>query len=715
MTTRYDNYDIAARNILNYLGKTIVMGVPLGIGKPIGLLNAIYHAACIDSSVNLTIITGLTLARPTLHNDLEKRLVEPILDRLLKDYEDPLYEKAREAQQLPHNVKVIEFFLAPGVYLNNANAQQNYISSKYTSVIRDTLHRSINLFAQQVAPSESNTTEFSLSSNSDLFRDVVVHLRHEIAHGKKIAIVAEINCNLPFMPNDGIVTTDDFTDVIDTKKYKSLFAIPRDEISLQEHLIGFYSSLLVRDNGCLQIGIGKLSNAVANALIMRHQHNDAYQDLVKKLQVDEKFADVMCASGDILPFEKGLYASTEMFSDEYMQLMQANILTKRVYDHVELQKLLNADFITEIISAEFIDRLLEHKLIQAKLTESDIQFLQKFGIFKAEVKYRDGFIILSDGEKIPANFNDVAAKNKILSNCLGTHLKHGKLVHAGFFLGTNDLYDYLRSLKPTELDQIDMTTVSRTNTLLWNPELALAQRQSARFINSAMMITLAGAAVSDGLANLQEYSGIGGQFDFVSMAQNIPHARSILNCRSTRKSGGKLQTNIVWDYTNISIPRYLRDIVVTEYGIADCRSKTDAEVIQTMLNITDSRFQDDLLKQAKKHQKVPQDYEIPAIFRNNYPTTLVPIMKELQAKGYFKPYPFGSDLTSEEETIKKALLYLKKQSKVGLIGQIILALVAFDNDKFTSILQRMKLDKPKSFKEFLYKKLLIRALKSIKS
>lgn len=51
----------------------------------------------------------------------------------------------------------------------------------------------------------------------------------------------------------------------------------------------------------------------------------------------------------------------------------------------------------------------------------------------------------------------------------------------------------------------------------------------------------------------------------------------------------------------MTIPRFLRDIVITEYGIADCRSKTDSEVIQAMLNIADSRFQPKLLAQAKKH------------------------------------------------------------------------------------------------------------------
>src|SRR5438552_3731150 len=130
MTTNYDHCETAAKKIIDRVGKTIFLAVPIALGKPIGLLNAFYRLAAADKSINLTIITGLTLARPLLHNELEKRFAEPLLDRMLKDYEDPLYEHARELQQVPDNIKIIEFFLSPGKYLHNSYVQQNYVSSK---------------------------------------------------------------------------------------------------------------------------------------------------------------------------------------------------------------------------------------------------------------------------------------------------------------------------------------------------------------------------------------------------------------------------------------------------------------------------------------------------------------------------------------------------------------------------------------------------------
>ncbi len=59
--------------------------------------------------------------------------------------------------------------------------------------------------------------------------------------------------------------------------------------------------------------------------------------------------------------------------------------------------------------------------------------------------------------------------------------------------------------------------------------------------------------------------------------------------RATRSKGGEVTSNIVWRYGHTTIPRHLRDIVVTEYGVADLRGKTDSEVIAAMLAICDTR------------------------------------------------------------------------------------------------------------------------------
>ena len=97
---------------------------------------------------------------------------------------------------------------------------------------------------------------------------------------------------------------------------------------------------------------------------------------------------------------------------------------------------------------------------------------------------------------------------------------------------------------------------------------------------------------------------------------------SSMNLLATRELGNQVYSNIGWNYGHATKPRHLRDIIVTEYGIADLQDKTDSEVIAQLLNITDSRFKNELMAKAKQCGKLPERYEISEMFRNNYPKVL---------------------------------------------------------------------------------------------
>lgn len=710
---QYTHYDDAIQSLINHVGKKIVIGLPLGLGKPIGFINRLYQLACADNSIDLTIITALTLARPNITNELEKRLAAPILERIIQDYEDPLYEQDRVQQKLPDNIRVIEFFLNPAKYLHNSYVQRNYISSTYTHVIRDVLNLSINVMAQLVTHTDDSTDKYSVSCNSDLFIDLAKSLHRLAEKGKRIAVIGEVNTHLPYMYGDAEVDQSIFTHLIDTRDYKSLFALPRDEISPQDHLIGLYSSTLIKDNGCLQIGIGSLSNALACALIMRHESNALYQETLNKLDIHTKFGKLTTEPFSLNSFTQGLYASTEMLSDEYMHLYKHGILKKRVYDHIGLQTLLNAGELSVDIKPDILDCLLNHQLIQTKLTRDCVNFLKSYGIFNDNVNYENNALVVNS-EHIPNDLSIPGVKQQIVKTCLGKQLRNGILIHAGFILGSQFLFDELKKMSDNERKLINMTSISRTNLLSWNPELLALQRIHGRFVNSTMIVTLTGAMISDGLENSQEVSGVGGQFDFVNMAQNLVDARSIITCRSTRRTPRGLESNIRWDYSNNTISRFLRDIVITEYGIADCCSKTDADVIKAILNITDSHFQDSLLRLAKKYGKIEPDYEIPVAFRQNYSHHIHTFTTEWQAKGFFLPFPFGTELTSDELIIKNALVKLKYLTKYQLIIFTVKSLFYFKSDSyFEHYLQRMQLSKTRTSTEWIYKKILKYALSRI--
>lgn len=682
-----------AKELLNDVGNTLIIGVPIGIGKPIYLLNVLYEMACANLNIKLTIITGLTLARPAFKPGLEQSFAEPILQRLTTGYVDPLYELDRRRQALPSNVTVIEFFLTPGNYLHNRYVQSNYISSIYTDVVKDTLVRQMNVLAQQVVILPDDASKISLSSNTDLFSDAAKGLMFAREAGKKIAIVGEQNAAMPVMLGSAVVDKTIFTHFIDQEPEMPLFPLPRDRLSQQDHMIGAYASTLIQDDSCLQIGIGKLGNALANALIMRQNSNEDYVDFIKTLGCKES-----------LPaFNKGIYASTEMMSDEYLQLFKHQIVKKCVYDDIALQNLLNQGKITAQVSVATLDHLIQQERISALLSLSDFLFLQHFGIFKSDLSYSDGFIE-TPNEKLKADL--ISNRDKITQHCLGETLKNGKAIHAGFCLGSQSYYHSLRAMPLAERELIDMTSISRTNSLEWNPALLALQRQHARFFNTSLMICLNGSVVSDCLEDSQVISGVGGQFDFVMMGNKLNNARSIIACRSTRQTKAGIKSNIVWDYPACTIPRFLRDIFITEYGIADCGSKTDSETIKALLNITDSRFQPSLLAKAKRAGKIELAYQIPDEFCHNYPDKYHHTLADFQARGYFNAYPFGSDFTPDEQVLERALSYLKFQSIKSILSLLMQSLFLKNKKENDKYLDRLNLSHPKSWKDHIYKKLI---------
>src|SRR5579871_1699980 len=240
---RVSNPEQAVDAILSRVGTNVVMATPLGLGKPVELLNALYGRAKRDSSISLTILTGLTLYRPQLKNDLVKRLLEPVFARVFGDYEDLDYEADRRELLLPNNVRIIEFFLSAGSYLNNPRAQQDFILSNYTHVIRDCLNYGINVVAMMVTPNGTAST-LSMSCNADLVSDL---LRQK----SDIMVVGQINTNLPYMKGRDVEIAPELCHVIlDQGVYRRLFCVPHQPMSDEDFLIGLYVSSLIKDDGC---------------------------------------------------------------------------------------------------------------------------------------------------------------------------------------------------------------------------------------------------------------------------------------------------------------------------------------------------------------------------------------------------------------------------------------------------------------------------------
>ena len=288
----------------------------------------------------------------------------------------------------------------------------------------------------------------------------------------------------------------------------------------------------------------------------------------------------------------------------------------------------------------------------------------------------------------------------------------GAILHGAFFLGPKSFYRALREMTPAQIARIRMTAVSFTNELYGDEERKRAGRIDARFVNNTMMATLLGAAVSDGLDNGQVVSGVGGQYNFVAQAFALRGARSLLALEASRRAHGKAQSNIRWTYGHETIPRHLRDVFITEYGVADVRGKSDAEVIASMLQVADSRFQDELARAAKEAGKLPRSYEIPAAYRENVPERIAAALTPAREAWLLPSFPFGSDFTDVEQRLIPALEILQDaQAEPLRLARLLWHGLARTPDiAEAECLARLGLDKPTTLAERSYRALVSAAL-----
>lgn len=609
--------DQAVDQVLARLPAHIHMGLPLGLGKPNAFVNALYARVRDLPERRLTIYTALCLGRPPLGDGLQRRFLEPFVERVFANYEDLTFIADLRNDTLPPNIRVEQFFMQPGSLLHSEAAQQDYVSSNYSHAARDINAKGLNLVAQLVAATPERPVHLSLACNPDITLDLLPMIAKRRAAGETILMLGQVHAELPYMPGDSELGIEAFDLLIDQAEQRRLFSTPNMPVTTQDHCIGLHASTLVRDGGTLQIGIGAMGDAVAAALLARQGDNAGYRALMDELDVGPWQA-LIAREGGLDTFAQGLYGCSEMFVNGLLALAEAGVVRR------------------------------------------------------------------------PAD-------------------EQGVLVHGGFFLGPRAFYQRLREMPLQQRALFAMTRISFINELYGQEELKRRQRRDARFINTVFTMTLLGAGVADQLEDGRVLSGVGGQYNFVAQGHALEGGRSILLLRSWREAGGEVSSNLLWAYGHCTIPRHLRDIVVTEYGIADLRGQTDADVIARLLAISDSRFQGELIEQAKGAGKLAKDFQLDVRFTDNTPERLEAI--RARHARLFPEYPLGTDFTAEERDLLRALNWLKSKFKLSEVLQLgKAALDAPGPEGYAAQLARMGLDHPQGLKEELYQRLLLAGL-----
>ncbi|AOS97999.1 hypothetical protein AUP74_02602 [Microbulbifer aggregans] len=658
---RFDCAEACVDAVIEAIGKKIVLGLPLGIGKANHFANALYARAAEDPSISLTIFTALTLERPKGNSEIERRFIQPLLDRLYSEYIDLAYTPARHKRMLPDNIEICEFFLLTGAYLNNPAVQQDYVSSNYTHVPRDLMDRGVNVIAQMVSP-DPNGDRYSLSSNPDLTLPLLRMAQQRGDH--RLVFVGECNPQLPYMPGDSELECEAFDFLLEGEPFDApLFAAPSPPVGFTEYALAFHISSLIKDGGTLQVGIGALGDAICHVLGLRQVYNATYTETLRDLTCDDSLQFRHRLPLQVERFEQGLYGASEMVPPGFLHLRRMDILKREVYPDAVLQRLLDDGVITPSATEDILLALQRSGRISSPLTPEDTEFLQRLGVIDPSYSWRGHRLLSPDGEEEECDLHSESGRRRLLGSCANQKLKGGTWLHGGFYLGPASMYRELREMPAEELAGINMTAIDYINDLLEHRALKVAQRREARFVNSAMMVTLNGSVISDGLANGQVVSGVGGQYNFVAQAHELDDGRSIIAVPSTRFSNGETKSNIVWEFPHTTIPRHLRDIVVTEYGVADLRGKKDRDVMVAMLGICDSRFQGALLEKAKSAGKIEKDYDIPLEFTANTPERIRAAFNDPQRLALLPHYPLGTDFTDEEALLAVALKQLKVQSR----------------------------------------------------
>lgn len=166
-----------------------------------------------------------------------------------------------------------------------------------------------------------------------------------------------------------------------------------------------------------------------------------------------------------------------------------------------------------------------------------------------------------------------------------------KSIHPGrsvftFAMGDQGLYDFLHDNPALAAHPVEHV----------NAPHIIAQNDRVISVNATIQVDLSGACNSEYM-NGRQYSGTGGQLDFVRGAYASKGGRSIIACHSTAAKG-TVSRIVPWLAGPVTTPRTDTHIVVTEYGWVDMKGKTLSERARALIGIAHPDFREELERGA---------------------------------------------------------------------------------------------------------------------
>lgn len=168
-------------------------------------------------------------------------------------------------------------------------------------------------------------------------------------------------------------------------------------------------------------------------------------------------------------------------------------------------------------------------------------------------------------------------------------LHPGKMVST-FLMGSKKLYEFVDNNPDVELYPVDHV----------NDPRVIMQNDKMMSINSCIQIDLMGQVVSETIG-LTQFSGVGGQVDYVRGASMSNGGKSIIAIPSTASKGKVSRiVPIIDEGSAVTTSRNDVHYVVTEYGVADLKGKTLRQRAQALIDISHPDFKEKLQEEFDK-------------------------------------------------------------------------------------------------------------------
>lgn len=173
--------------------------------------------------------------------------------------------------------------------------------------------------------------------------------------------------------------------------------------------------------------------------------------------------------------------------------------------------------------------------------------------------------------------------------CKAKNFNPGKMIIT-FLMGTRKLYDFAND-NPI----VSMMPVNYVN----NP-IIIGQNDNMVSINAALQVDLMGQVCAEAMG-LKQFSGIGGQVDFIRGAAFSKGGRAILAFPATAKKGtiSKI-VPFLSEGSPVTTSRCDVDYVVTEFGIAKLKGRTLRDRARQLIGVAAPQFRDDLAVEFEK-------------------------------------------------------------------------------------------------------------------